>query len=133
VHKDRIARVSKELERKAFHVAGFIIPATYIALLESGTMTRRQCSILLGTLASIQLAIEIGRKVSTSFARGVIAVMGKTMRPEELNDGKITGTVYFMTGMAYAYEYELDRVACMLARDSLVLVLPVLCVWFVGR
>ncbi len=63
VHKDRIARVMKELERKAFHVAGFIIPATYIALLESGTLTRRQCAMLLGTLASIQLAIELGRKV----------------------------------------------------------------------
>ncbi len=28
----------------------------------------------------------------------MIAVMGRTMRPEELNEGKITGTVYFMTG-----------------------------------
>jgi len=98
VHKDRVARVMKELERKAFHVAGFIIPATYIALIESGLMTRRQCAILLGTLATTQALIELGRKLSPRFREFVTRYMGRTMRPEELQANKVTGTVYFMTG-----------------------------------
>jgi len=98
VHKERIARLSKELERKAFHVAGFIIPATYIACLESGFMTRSQCAILLGTLASMQALIEIGRKTSPRIREFFIKLMKHTMRPEELTENKATGTVYFMTG-----------------------------------
>jgi len=98
VEKERITRVMKELERKAFHVAGLIIPSAYIAVLESGMLTRRQSSIILGTLAAMQMSIEVGRKLSERFNQYVIGFMKRTMRPEELKENRVTGTVYFMTG-----------------------------------
>jgi hypothetical protein len=57
--------VITELKRKAFHLAGFIIPATYVALLQTagGFMTRTRCAMLLGSLALAQTILEVARLV----------------------------------------------------------------------
>jgi len=94
----RVQRVSWELQRKAFHVAGLLIPSAYIASVQIGLMTRGQAAALLGFLAGTQICIEIGRKVSPAFNKFVVSHMRKTMRPEELQSVKTTGTPFFMTG-----------------------------------
>jgi len=94
----RIQRVTFELQRKAFHVAGLIIPSAYIASLQSGLLTRAQAAAILGLLAATQILIELARKFSPAFNRLVVARMRKTMRPDELKSVKVTGTPFFLTG-----------------------------------
>lgn len=116
VHSTRVEKVMKELRRKAFHMAGFIIPSCYIATIHSGFFTHSQASLLLGVLAGIQWAIEITRKISPTFDKFVISKMKRTMREEELKSGKITGTPFFMTGnflAVYLFSPTLTVVAQM--------------------
>jgi len=94
----RIERVTFELQRKAFHVAGLIIPSAYIAGLQSGLLTRNQAAFILGCLAGAQILLETGRQLSPSFNDIVVGIMRSTMRKEELKEVKVTGTPFFLSG-----------------------------------
>jgi dolichol kinase len=95
---ERIKRVTFELQRKAFHIAGLIIPSAYIAALQSGLLTRHQSAMILGALAGAQILLETGRQISPTFNKMVVSVMRSTMRPEELKEVKVTGTPFFLSG-----------------------------------
>jgi len=113
VRIERVKRLAFELQRKAFHIAGLIIPSAYIAALETGLMSRRQCASVLGAMATIQICIEIGRQVSPEFNKLVVARMKKTMREDELKETKVTGTPYFLTGNFMAIWLFAPAVAVM--------------------
>src|SRR5262245_21543000 len=53
------------------------------------------------------------RQLSRRCTRVVVSVMGRTMRAEELEENKVTGTVYFMTGnFLVVWLYEPSVAVC---------------------
>jgi dolichol kinase len=100
----RVGRTIRETTRKSFHFLGAVVPMVYYAgqvvrVDGAPLIPRAAAATVLGTLAAVQVAVEVARAASPRFAAAYVRAAGPLLRERE-RDGAVTAVTSYMLGCA---------------------------------